>query len=110
MIRRMKKLQLKKKDSFTWKDVDLKDVNYIDKWQRTSNSHSELAYHTSDGSYQELDILVEAAEAYKDQGFVLVGRTALVQECKIDQIISIENNGSLIKFKDGSELYVLKQI
>lgn len=110
MIRRMKRLQIEKKDRLLCKDVDLKDVNYIDKWQRTGNSHSTLAYHTSEGSFQDFDILVEAAEAYKDHGFVLVGRTALVQECKIDQIISIENNGSLIKFKDGSELYVLKQI
>ncbi|WP_375104912.1 hypothetical protein ACDZ28_13465 [Paenibacillus sp. RS8] len=85
-------------------------MNYIDKWQRTGNSHSALAYHTSNGSFQDFDILAEAAAAYKGQGFVLIGRTALVQECKIAQIISIENNGSLIKFKDGSELYVLKQI
>lgn len=110
MIRRMKRLQLEKKDKFECKDVDLKDVNYIDKWRRTGNSHSELAYHTSNGSYQDLDILSEAAVAYKDHGFVLIGRTALVQECKIDLIISIEHNGSIIKFKDGSELYVLKQI
>ncbi|AIQ59730.1 LytTR family transcriptional regulator DNA-binding domain-containing protein [Paenibacillus borealis] len=110
MIRRMKRLQHKKKDIFEWKDVDLKDVNYIDKWQRTEHSQSVLAYHTTTGSYQDLDILAEAAESLKGEGFVLVGRTALVQESKIDNIQSIENNGSLITFKDGNKLYVLKQI
>ncbi|MFF2016270.1 LytTR family transcriptional regulator DNA-binding domain-containing protein [Paenibacillus sp. NPDC058177] len=106
----MKRLQIKKKDAFEYRDVNLKDVNYIDKWQRTSNSHSTLAYHTSEGSFQDPDILVEAAETYKDLGFVLIGRTALVQESKIDKIQAIENNGSLITFKDGTELYVMKQI
>ncbi|QSF42708.1 LytTR family transcriptional regulator DNA-binding domain-containing protein [Paenibacillus tianjinensis] len=110
MIRRMKRLQGDKKDKFECRDVDLKDVNYIDKWQRTGNSHSTLAYHTSEGSYQDLDILAEAAEAYKDQGFILIGRTALVQESKIEIIISVENNGSIITFKDGTKLYVMKQI
>lgn len=110
MIRRMKKLELMKTDKFECTDVDLKDVNYIDLWQRTKNSHSMLAYHATEGSYQDLEILAEAAEAYKDDGFIMIGRSALVQESKIESVIAIENNGSLVTFKDGTRLYVLKQI
>lgn len=110
MIRRMKKLQIEKTDELECADVDLKDVNYIDLWQRTKHSHSTLAYHTTNGSYQDIEILTEAAEVYKDQGFILVGRTALVQESRIERIESIENNGSLITFKDGTHMYVMKQM
>ncbi|WP_157890070.1 LytTR family transcriptional regulator DNA-binding domain-containing protein [Paenibacillus sp. DMB5] len=106
----MKKLQLKKSQKFEWKDVDLKDVNYIDKWQRSGHSMAVLAYHTTNGSYHDLDILAEAAAALKDEGFIMVGRTALVQEEKIEKIQSIENNGSVITFKDGTQLHVLKQM
>ncbi|MFF2909955.1 LytTR family transcriptional regulator DNA-binding domain-containing protein [Paenibacillus sp. NPDC057934] len=106
----MKRLQIKKKDIFEYRDIDLKDVNYIDLWQRTKHANSKLAYHTTEGSYQDLETLTAAAEAYKDQGFVLVGRTALVQESRIENVKAIENNGSLITFKDGTELYVMKQI
>ncbi|MEK3865647.1 LytTR family transcriptional regulator DNA-binding domain-containing protein [Paenibacillus sp. FSL H7-0716] len=110
MKRRLKKLQIEKPDELECMDVDLKDVNYIDLWQRTKHSNSTLAYHTTDGSYQDLELLAEAAEAYKDQGFILMGRTALVQESRIERIESIENNGSLIIFKDGTHAYVMKQI
>ncbi|ASA25388.1 LytTR family transcriptional regulator DNA-binding domain-containing protein [Paenibacillus donghaensis] len=91
-------------------EVDLADVNYIDLWHRTKNSNTKLAYHNADGSFHDLDTLADAAEAYKEDGFVLIGRTALVQESKIKDITSIENNGSLITFKDGVKLYVLKQV
>lgn len=90
--------------------VDLADVNYIDLWHRTKNSNAKLSYHNTDGSFQDIETLADAAEAYRDMGFVMIGRTSLVQESKIDKIESIENNGSLITFKDGTHLYVLKQI
>ncbi|XGZ05922.1 LytTR family transcriptional regulator DNA-binding domain-containing protein [Paenibacillus sp. RS8] len=106
----MKKLQTEKTEIDEIVAVDLKDVNYIDLWHRTKNSNSKLAYHTTKGSFQDIDTLADAAEAYQDKGFVMIGRTALVQESKIDTIASIENNGSLITFKDGTQLYVLKQV
>lgn len=90
--------------------IYLKDVNYIDLWQRTKHSERVLAFHTSNGSYLALTTLSEAHNAFKEHGFEMLGRTAIVNLKRIKNITTIEQNGSIITFQDGTHINVRKQV
>lgn len=97
-------------DDSDFVEIYLSEVNYIDLWDRTKNSTKVLAFHTSQGSYLAITMLSDIAIVTDKYGFDMVGKSTVVNRSRVDSIKSINNNGSLIKFVDGSHINVSKQI
>ncbi|MEK3717973.1 hypothetical protein [Paenibacillus sp. FSL R7-0333] len=87
----------------------LNEINFIDLWQRTSNSAKVLAYHTGHGSYISVTTLSDISKICHKYGFEMMG-DAVVNSSRIDHVKSIDNNGSIVKFADGTQIHVKKQI
>lgn len=104
------KMLNRKGDESDFVEIDIKDVNYIDLWQRTKNSEKILSYHTTQGSYLRLSTLIDAYVVCKPYGFELIGRSALVNQSRIKSIEVVEHNGSVVYFNDGSHVIVRKQM
>ncbi|AKG36141.1 LytTR family transcriptional regulator DNA-binding domain-containing protein [Paenibacillus durus] len=88
----------------------VKDVNYIDLWQKTKNSGKVLAFYTSNGSYLALATLADVGKAFEKYGYENIGRSVVVNTTKIKEVKPSENNGSVITFIDGTHVDVRKQM
>ncbi|OKP81592.1 hypothetical protein A3842_10955 [Paenibacillus sp. P3E] len=97
-------------DESDFVEIHLSDVNYIDLWDRTKNSTKVLAFHTSAGSYLAITTLHDIAEVWKKYGFDLIGNSTVVNNNRVACIKTLNHNGSVIKFVDGSRVKVRKQI
>ncbi|MNN52267.1 LytTr DNA-binding domain protein [compost metagenome] len=97
-------------DESDFVEIYLSEVNYIDLWDRTKNSTKVLAFHTSTGSYLAITTLSDIAAVWRKYGFDLVGKSTVVNSSRVESIKTIDHNGSIIKFVDGSHISVRKQI
>lgn len=86
-------------------EFSLSSVNYIEMWKPTSHSASVPAYHTPNGSYLAISILIDAAAAYRKYGFALYDRSTLVNPKKISELVPVEI-GTKVVFKDKSYVIV----
>lgn len=87
----------------------LNEINYIDLWDRTRNSAKVLAFHTAHGSYIALTTLADISKVCQNYGYEMMGN-AVVNSRRVESIKSIDNNGSLVKFVDGTHVDVKKQV
>lgn len=87
----------------------LNEINFIDLWQRTSNSAKVLAFHTGHGSYIAVTTLVDISKICHNYGYEMMGN-AVVNNRRVEWVKSIDNNGSIVKFIDGTHIDVKKQI
>jgi hypothetical protein len=97
-------------DDSDFVEIFLSEVNYIDLWDRTKGSKKVLAFHTSTGSYLAITTLSDVAAVWRKYGFDLVGKSTVVNSSRVESINTIDRNGSIIKFVDGTHINVRKQI
>jgi hypothetical protein len=98
-------------DDSDFVEIDLiEEVNYIDLWARTKNSNKVLAFHTAHGSYLAITTLADIGKVSDRYGFELIGQEAVINVKRVECIKSIDNNGSIVWFIDGTHANLRKQI
>lgn len=104
-----------KKDGRTGDDTDfreldlIKEINCINLFQRTKNSTKVLAFHTDAGIYFPLTTLADISKVCEKYGFEMMGDAA-VNTSRVEEIKTVNNNGSIVTFIDGNSVTVKKQV
>ncbi|MEK3838698.1 hypothetical protein [Paenibacillus sp. FSL R7-0128] len=86
----------------------LEEINYIDLWERTKHSAKVLAFHTAHGSYISVTTLADVSLICGKYGYEMMGHK-VINNRRVENIKSIKNNGSVVKFVDGTHTNVTKQ-
>lgn len=91
-------------------ELDLiKEINCINLFQRTKNSAKVLSFHTDHGVYLPLTTLADIAKICDRYGFEMMG-DAVVNSSRVEEIKTVNNNGSIVTFIGGRTVTVKKQV
>lgn len=100
----------RKGDDTDFVELDMGDVDYINVWYRTKNSYGVPAFHTFYGSFICLCNLGDLSKALKHLGFEPMDQSTIINTKNVEQVKSVDNNGSVIKFISGLKVRIRKHI